>query len=397
MTDDPEWDALFQSRPTAPGQPAGDSDASPETRRDRRGRPSRRRVWPWLLLAFVLVIGAGAAAVWTLFEPQVRAVLGWELPTDFEGDGNGEPVVIVIAEGEIGEDVARSLHEAGVTMTFDAFYRLLLRTGDPTFSPGAYQLEKQMSAASALDALSDPANRVTARALVREGITLPEVYESLSAATGVPIEEYEAAGADPAAFGLPAAAPSLEGYLFPATYEFDPGVGAQEQLTRMVSMMIGQLDRLGVPEADRHRVVTTASLIQREARIEGDFFRVSRVIVNRVGAGMPLQFDSTSHYGYAWRTGASSAGDSVWTTNQERADDNPYNTYKHAGLPIGPISAPGATALDAALNPEPGDWLFFVTVDLNTGETVFTATLADHERAVAQLRAWCRANPDSGC
>lgn len=397
MTDDPEWDALFQSRPTAPGQPAGDSDAPPETRRDRRDRPRRRRVWPWLLLAFVLVIGAGAASVWTLFEPQVRAVLGWELSTDYEGDGNGEPVVIVIAEGEIGEDVARSLHEAGVTMTFDAFYRLLLSEGSPTFTPGAYALEKEMSAAAALAALSDPKNRVVAEVLVREGLTLRQIFTRLSGATGIPIAEYETAAADHASFGIPAEAPSLEGYLFPATYVFNPGTTAQQQLERMVAEMAARLDRLGIAEAERHRIVTSASLIQREARIAEDFYRVSRVIVNRLNIGMPLQFDSSSHYGFEWRTGTSSAGEGVSTTNEERADDNPYNTYVHTGLPIGPISAPSELALDAAMKPAQGDWLYFVTVNLETGQTVFTNNLRDHERAAADWRAWCRANPDSGC
>ncbi|MDI2098061.1 endolytic transglycosylase MltG [Ruicaihuangia caeni] len=358
--------------------------------------PRRRRLtWLWVLIGLLAVGSIGAAATWVMFEDQVRKVMGWELPIDYEGDGNGEPVTVVIAEGEIGEDVARTLHEAGVTMTFEAFYRLLLQE-QPTFTPGAYQLEKQMSAASALQALQDPANRVEARATIREGITQWQVFAELSAATGVPVADYEAV-ADPALYGLPASLPSLEGYLFPATYTFNPGVGAQEQLAQLVSTMTERLDALGVAPGDRHRVLTIASLLQREARQPEDFARVSRVIENRLAEGMPLQFDSTSHYGIEWRTGESTAGESVWTTDEERSDDNPYNTYVHAGLPIGPISAPGDLALEAALHPADGSWLYFVTVDLNTGETVFSTTLAEHEAAVEQLRGWCRANPGSGC
>jgi UPF0755 protein len=80
----------------------------------------------------------------------------------------------------------------------------------------------------------------------------------------------------------------------------------------------------------------------------------------------------------------------VWTTAEERADDNPYNTYFHTGLPIGPIGAPGETAIDAAINPAEGNWIFFVAVNLATGETEFTSTLSEHNKAVQKLRDWCK-------
>ena len=78
-------------------------------------------------------------------------------------------------------------------------------------------------------------------------------------------------------------------------------------------------------------------------------------------------------------------------------DDNPWNTYKHAGLPVGPIANPGDTAIRAAMEPVEGPWLYFVTVNLDTGETVFTNTYNEHLQAVEQWRSWCADNPDSGC
>jgi UPF0755 protein len=133
-------------------------------------------------------------------------------------------------------------------------------------------------------------------------------------------------------------------------------------------------------------VITLASIIQREGRYTEDFYKISRVFINRIDIGMALQSDATVSYG---------AGTvSYTTTAAQRADDNPWNTYKYPGLPKGPISAPGALAIDAALHPADGTWLFFCTVNLETGETEFTTTLSEHERSVAKWRAWMIENPE---
>jgi UPF0755 protein len=155
--------------------------------------------------------------------------------------------------------------------------------------------------------------------------------------------------------------------------------------------MMESLDAAGVAPEDRHRVLTIASLVQREAGTAEDFGKVARVVYNRLDEGMMLQFDSTSHYGYQVAHGEEPTG-SVFTTDKERADDNPYNTYAKTGLPAGPIAAPGDDAIEAALNPTDGDWLYFVAVNLETGESVFSSNLDEHNRAVAQLDAWCAAS-----
>ena len=131
-----------------------------------------------------------------------------------------------------------------------------------------------------------------------------------------------------------------------------------------------------------------ASLIQREARLSDDFYRVARVIENRLAEDALLQFDSATQYG-AGETG------SVWSSGDALGAENPYNTYANPGLPIGPIAAPGDVAIDAALNPAEGDWFYFVTINLATGETKFSETLAEHEAGVAELRAWCRASEEN--
>ncbi len=421
MADEPNWDDIFTTQPQAaaeqPKQPV-DGDglptrrssrrepaARPPRRSERQGRvrdrdPRKRRRWiPWLIsIVVVLGLGAGATAVvWANYEDQIRKVLGWELPpADFEGSGTGE-ATIVINSGDNGAAVARALLEANVIASFDAFYNLLLADSNVQFFPGFYVLKEQMSAQAALDALQDPANRVENTALIQEGKSKDQVFEILSAATEIPIEEFQAEAEDLASFGIPAEAPSIEGYLFPATYTFDPGVTARSVLERLVNRTFESLDAAGVAPEDRHRVLTIASLIQREAGSKAeDFYKVSRVIQNRVKSGMLLQFDSTSHYGYAWAHGERLDG-GVFSNTEELGDDNPYNTYVHTGLPIGPIGAAGDLAIKAALEPADGAWLYFVTVNLETGETVFSDTLAQHNAAVKQLQQWCRDTRSPTC
>jgi UPF0755 protein len=292
--------------------------------------------------------------------------------------------------------VSQKLYDAGVTRTPDSLYDYMIENEVGfTFQPGVFTLRTQMTSAAVIAALEDPANRLENSAQLREGLTVAQSLTVISEQMSIPLEELEAAVADPTVYGV--AAESLEGWLFPATYTFDPGTAPQQIIQRMVDRAVQSLDEAGVPVDDRQRILTIASIIQREARTEEDFFKVSRVIQNRLDpsnqetSGL-LQMDSTAQYGY----GELHDG-TVSSSGEALSDDNPWNTYLHPGLPVGPIANPGDTAIAAAMSPAEGDWLYFVTVNLDTGETVFTSTGADHERAVAQWRAWCTEHPDSGC
>ncbi|OOB92005.1 hypothetical protein B0T42_02930 [Rathayibacter sp. VKM Ac-2630] len=276
----------------------------------------------------------------------------------------------------------------------DQVVRALLRAPrlhapEPVFQPGAYSLKAEMSAKSALAALLDSdSTRLANTFVIPEGTALAGALPLIADGTGVPLEELQAAAADFGSYGLPAEATSLEGFLFPATYDVDPSTPAHDILQTLVTRMFQALDEAQVAPEDRYRVVVFASLVQREARIAEDFPKVARVFQNRLDQGWRLQSDATVAYG----TGAT---DRVSTTDAERGDvNNVYNTYQRDGLPPAPISNPGDVAIEAVLRPAEGTWMYFVTVNLETGETVYSTTDAEHNAAVDQWQSWMRANPE---
>ncbi len=361
---------------------------------DRDRRKSRIAGWVVFLVVLAIIGGVvwGGYSLYKANEDTIQSFLGNEEPYDYEdGVAEGEAIVTII-DGDTGEDISHTLFESGVTMTDTAFYRYLISTGqNPTFQPGVFSLQQKMSSSAALDGLMDEANRLDNTALLREGLTVEQSLTALAEATEIPLEDLQSAASDTSQFGVDA--PSLEGWLFPDTYTFDPDVTATQVLQELVDRTSGILDEVGVPTEDRQEILTIASIIEREARFQEDFFKVSRVIQNRLDpetsgeTGGLLQMDSTAQYGY------SEMHDGTVSSSEEAlTDDNPWNTYVHAGLPAGPIANPGRLAIEAALSPEEGPWLYFVTVDLDTGETVFSDTFAEHEEAIQQWDQWCQEN-----
>ncbi len=339
----------------------------------------------FIVRRLVIALTALALIAVVLFtnRSQIRDAFEQLAGSDFSGGGNGV-AVLQIKPGDDGSVIAQELVDLGVVKTYRTTYRLILER-DVVFYPGTYNLKLQMSSAAALDAIANPDNRASNRALIREGLRLEDVFAALSKSTGIPKKDFEEASKNLAALGIPTSEVSAEGWLFPATYEFDLQMNANQILSKMVKRTIVELDRFGVKPADRHEVLTLASIVQKEVRNTADFYKASRVFTNRLEVGMPLQSDATVSYGVR--------GSTFTTSKADRADANPYNTYKYPGLPIGPIGAPGSLAIDAAVNPADGDWLYFVTVNLATGETVFTNTYAEHQKAVRQWLAWMRENP----
>lgn len=340
---------------------------------------ARRRI----LTGFIVFILALGGIVAFANKGLIRATLEQLQGNDFPGPGSGE-VLITVQSGDTGQEITNQLLAAGVIKNFRTTYQLILDT-DPTFYPGIFTLKREMRSVDAIKALSDQNSASLKRTTIKEGLRASVIFEVLSESTGVPKSEFVLLFSKPELFGLSANLPNLEGYLFPATYTFAPGSSAQEILQTMVDRMQQELQKFGVSDSNVHEVLTLASVIQKEARIKEDFYKVSRTFLNRIADGMLLQSDATVSYGVG--------GNTVNTSRADRAAKNGYNTYINPGLPIGPISAPGSIAIDAALHPAEGDWLYFCTVNLETGETVFSETYAQHEKAVALWSAWMKENP----
>ena len=346
--------------------------------REATARFRRRRILVGTALAVVVALVAGFA-----LRSQIRSYIDVVSGAEYSGPGSGKAFIIV-RPGDSGEMVAKELVAAKVTKTFAATYRQII-SSHATFFPGYFELKTQMKSSDAIAYLTSNQHQIVKHVLIKEGLRLDQVFAVLANSTGHTVSEFEAASKDLGPFELPAKAVSLEGYLFPATYDFSPSQDALQILQAMVERMKQELSSQGVPQSHWQKVLTMASIIQKEARQPQDFAKVSRVFKNRLAIGMHLQSDATVSYGVN--------GHTVSTSVADRQDANGYNTYLHAGLPIGPISAPGALAISAALNPADGSWLYFCAVNLKTGETVFSTTIAEHERAVAKWRAWMLANP----
>lgn len=390
--DRPPQDAGTETRPVVTERRAATPWSSLEYPTNDRGRrPERtKKKRRWLTGTIVTVVilallGGAGVYVWNAFQPEVRKLLAMNEPNDYTGTGTGQ-VDVTIHDGDNGSDIASTLAKDGVVKTSDAFYSLLLKTKpDPVFQPGVYRVKKQMSAKSALAALRDPKNKLARTLTIPEGEAESTILPALAKTTGVPLADLQAAAAKPADFGLPADARNLEGFLFPATYTFDPGVDAKTVIKTLVDRAYQSLDAAKVPVDKRYSTVILASIVQKEAGSVDDMGKVARVFQNRLDQGMPLQSDATVAYGAGVKT--------VFTTDAQRSDaSNPYNTYAHDGLPVGPIANPGDDAIKAALSPTPGPWLYFVTVDLKNGTTVFSTTAAEHDQAVQQLQDWCNAS-----
>jgi UPF0755 protein len=357
------------------------SQGGQRARRPRRAQHRRRRGRIAVGIALVLLVAACVTAYVGL-RPVVDGLLESD---DYPGPGTGE-VIVQVAPGDPGAAIATTLAEAGVVKTRKAF--LDATRAEPAsagIQPGSYRLRREMAAADALAALLDPTSRVALKVTLPEGLARAAAFDLLAAGTGLTVEELEAAAQDGAAIGLPPAAEGqVEGFLFPATYDFEPGVSADQVLRTLVERAVAELDALGVPPERRREVVTKASLVEAEARLPEDFGKVARVLENRLADGMPLQLDSTVLYA----VGKSS----ITTTAQDRASDSPYNTYRFPGLPPGPINSPGTAALQAVLDPTPGEWRYFVSVNPDTGETRFAVTLEEHQENVALFQQWLREN-----
>ena len=385
------------TRPLAPGNgvpPTRLNSGAVSPLNGRVRAPSQVRAkkapkWRVALILILLLALVGGAVYWAWMGLSGDSATSQE-ELDFPGPGEGS-VEVTITTGELGSEIGQSLVDAGVVKTVRGFTLAFEgNSASATIRPGTYTLKLGMRSADALAALLDEANRSDNAITVNAGQTAAQVYERMISVGGFTQDEIDQALADPAVLGLPEAADgNVEGWLAAGSYEVAIGESATDVLMTMVGRTTALLTDLGIAEADWQETLIKASILEREAGVPDDLPKVARVILNRLELpeaetrGL-LQMDSTVLYGVGKSGGLPTA--------EDLGSDSPYNTYRVQGLPPTPIATPSQAAIEATINPADGDWLYFVTVNLDTGETLFSSTLAEQTSNIELLTQWCEQN-----
>ncbi len=387
-----------------PGPVAVRSTRRDSSRADRlRAERERRRRHTTRGILLSLAIGVLIAAVFV----GSRLWHGGGSRYDFAGDGKQDLVVEVHA-GDSTTAIAETLHKQDVVKTVKAFLGASQDNQKiSSIQPGYYRLRTELPAAAAVNRLVDPGNRVGKLVIpegqqlddtsdVKTNKTTPGILTMIAQASCVELDgnKHCVSDADLRAVAEKAALPSLlvppwaapsvtamgndhrriEGLIAPGTWNVNPSASAEEILSTLISssaelyMRSGLQDTATAMNISPYNVMVVASLVQREAKPQ-DFAKVARVIYNRLAEHRKLEFDSTVNYPLDRRE--------VATTDGDRAQTTPWNTYAADGLPATPICSPGTDALRAAEHPEDGDWLYFVTIDVQ-GTTLFTRDYQQH-------------------
>ncbi len=290
----------------------------------------------------------------------------------------------VIPPGATVGAIAETLAVNGILRRprlFSLYVRL--KGADDDIKAGTYELAQGSGWSESLETLV--AGRVVTIAVtVPEGWTLRQIAKRMAPIAGIPVDSAARRLLNPElSNSLAAPGPTLEGYLFPETYRFAPGVRLESiagilferYKTAWTAARRAALDSLGMSERE---LITLASIVQAEARWEEEMPLISAVYHNRLRRRMRLQADPTVQYALGSRRSR------LLFADIESVADNPYNTYTHSGLPPGPIGAPGLAAIDAALHPASVRYLYFVARP--DGKHEFSRSLVEHNRKIQEIR-----------
>jgi UPF0755 protein len=385
-------------------------------RRGRGGKPKPRKAKRRgrsvvALFTTLILLGAIGFAGWF----GVDKVRAYFTAKDYAGAGTGSVDVQVIS-GDSATDIANKLYTAQVVRSAKAFVNAAnANTKSRSIEAGFYRLHLKMKASLALDMLlarradGTLVNKVSTRVTIPEGMITLDIYNALAKASHLPVADFVTAAKDPIGLGIPdwwfhradgkatPKPPSLEGFLFPATYEFDPGATAKDMLEAMVKKFLNVTTEMGFVDTvqkDRggitpYQALIAASIAQVEALVP-DMPGVVRVLYNRAyGGKFPcacLQLDSEVNY-WLRISGQKPLASGQLRNSQLHDPKDPYNTHDKPGMPIGPISNPGKEALTAAMSPGPkNNNVYFLAID-KAGKAAFAATQAQFCQLVHQAIA----------
>lgn len=393
-----DWDGE-RAQPVAVGPPRRGMTRIERVRAARHRR--RRQAVSSVAVVVLIVVVVGAVFLGSRLWHSV-----FDTGNDYSGSGNHD-VVIQVHAGDSTTAIGQTLHDVQVVATVRAFVEAAHNNSAmSSIQPGYYKMRTEIPAADAVKRLTDPQSRV-GKLVIPEGRQLDDVadvktnavtdgiFSLISQASCVQLDgerhcvsvadlRQEASNDSAADLAVPGWAAKqvtampgehrrLEGLIAPGTWDINPSAPAREILSTLIGDSANQYSRNGLLETQSadmspYQILIVASLVQRESK-PADFAKVAQVIYNRLRAHQKLEFDSTVNYPLDRQE--------VATTDADRANNTPWNTYVSEGLPATPICSPGAPALTAAEKPEPGDWLYFVTVDMQ-GTTLFTKDYQEH-------------------
>lgn len=318
-----------------------------------------------LFLVLLLLAVAGGGYVWYLLN---RPYQGFQ-----------EAKILDFPHGTSTAQMGQLLQAAGVIRSSRLFQVGRYLSPGATLQAGEYKFDRPLST---MDVLRKVARGDTFyyELVIPEGNNLFDIAELIRPLKIFPVERFLAVARDPKMIqDLDSQAPSLEGYLFPDTYRVNRQT-TPEGLCRTMTHRFREMWRKLDTNADVHATVTMASMIEREAHIPGDRPLIASVFRNRLNLDMKLDCDPTTVYA------ALLEGRYRGTIHRSDLEsDSPFNTYKHTGLPPGPIANPGIGSIKAALNPANTDYLFFVAKADGSGGHTFSSSLAEHSAAVADF------------
>jgi UPF0755 protein len=332
-------------------------------------------------MAFALFV---AMAVFLFFQFRPAGTIAESV-----GEVGDQVVEIEITAGASITEIGNILKRAKVLATVEEF---VLAAADIPQSnqigPGRYLIQQGITGEQVVLALLNPDSRIGVKIVIPEGARSSQVATAIANALEIERDEVLAVMADREQVPLPDwVKGNIEGTLFPATYRFDEGVPVAEILNAIVTNFNQSIEsselfeRAETAGLDPYDVLIMASIIEKEVA-PVDFSKAARVLLNRLDKGMQLQLDSTLNYALDSNT--------IVFTTEELAQENEFNTYLIPGLPPTPISNPSVNSIVSVLNPEEGDWVYWVTVDLDTRETKFAVTDSEFLVYKREFQEWYR-------
>jgi UPF0755 protein len=338
------------------------------------GTAIRRRLVVAFTLLVLLVAGIAYGTWSTLYRASANVPAG-------------RSVTITIAAGSSGEQVARTLAEAGIVDNPTMFrWRASVLGATSKLKAGTYTLKTGSAYDDVVAVLSHGPEIVLTTVTIPEGFDIKHTAARIQERLGIPAADFvklATTGAKQFDYGFLADNPTrtLEGYLFPKTYSFKPSVTATDVINVMLTQYQRETATIDYAFAKSrglspHDVLTIASIIEREAQVEADRPKVASVIYNRLKIGMLLQADPTVSY---------ALGGKAELTLQDLKTDNPYNTYVHKGVPPGPICSPGISAIKAAAHSETTKYLYYILTHKD-GSLSFATNYADFLKLKAQFK-----------